>query len=355
MHPILERPGRLLAWLVAWAPVILLLSILVRLGGALSWLETLALLAPLGLLYSFMCLSAFYLCRAFPPQSTRWLLLGVTHATAAGAASTIWIVAAALAAWLYTRAGVFPNLDERFGNQLPLLFASGCLLHLLATAFHYVLAAHDARLASETRAVEARGYARDAELKAIKAQLQPHFLFNSLNSISALTTAEPAAAREMCLRLAGFLRATLGVADRRLIPLSEELALIHDYIAIEQVRLGPRLRYQQAAAPGCAGWPIPPLLLQPLVENAVVHGIAELLDGGEIRLTAACDGGALRLELENDIDPEAAPRRRGGRGLAIVRERLDATYPRGAACETARAGDRFRVTLRIPNPPEARP
>jgi LytS/YehU family sensor histidine kinase len=111
--------------------------------------------------------------------------------------------------------------------------------------------------------------ARDAELKALKAQINPHFLFNSLNSISALAGIDAARAREMCVRLSDFLRSSLSVGEREAVPLSEELALAHNYLGVEQVRFGGRLRVEQQIAPECESALVPPLLLQPLVENAV--------------------------------------------------------------------------------------
>src|SRR4029079_2516584 len=151
----------------------------------------------------------------------------------------------------------------------------GFLLYLLAMAVSYLAAAFEVSRDAERRGLELQVLAREAELRALRAQLDPHFLFNSLQSISALTTADPPAARRMCLLLADFLRDTLAVGSQARIPLRSELLLAQRFLEIEQVRFGERLRVD--IEPEQAGdIAVPPLILQPLVENAVRHGIAHV-------------------------------------------------------------------------------
>ncbi len=209
------------------------------------------------------------------------------------------------------------------------------------------------RLLEESRAAQARVLetsilARDAELKALKAQINPHFLFNSLNSISALTSKDPAKAQEMCILLADFLRMTLGLGEKTLVPLREELELLQRFLAIERVRFGERLQadaHVEAQAQACL---LPPLILQPLVENAIIHGIAGLSAGGTVRLSAECNGGQLHLTIENSVDPDAAPSRKGGLGLANVRQRLETRYGKEASMKVTAEEELFRVTLSLP-------
>jgi LytS/YehU family sensor histidine kinase len=195
---------------------------------------------------------------------------------------------------------------------------------------------------------EARVQARDAELKALKAQINPHFLFNSLNSISALTMADPARAREMCLRLSEFLRSTLQLADDEIIPIDQELALARTYLEVEQVRFGDRLRVEQSIAAVCQGCTVPSLILQPLIENAVKHGISTLVEGGVIRIDADCRDGLLRITMENDFDPESGAAPRSGLGLPNVRARLETLYQRHARITTEMQGRRFLTVLELP-------
>ena len=190
--------------------------------------------------------------------------------------------------------------------------------------------------------------AREAELRALRAQLNPHFLFNSLNSINALVGSDPEAARRMCEGLGDFLRRTLALGSRDAVSLGEELALVERYLGIEQVRFGERLRVERAVDPDAAACQVPPLLLQPLVENAIKHGIQDCLDGGAIRIEARREGGLLRVVVENPVDDEAPSRRGEGVGLENVRRRLEVFGARDAHLNSVRAGSRFRVTLTLP-------
>jgi LytS/YehU family sensor histidine kinase len=222
------------------------------------------------------------------------------------------------------------------------------LLFLLSLAVHYAMVAFDAVREAERRQLQAEVLARDAQLSALRAQLDPHFLYNSLNSINALTTIDPAGARRMCLMLGDFLRQTLRVGSCRWIPLADELALAERFLDIEQVRFGDRLRIERdtdAAAGVCR---VPPLLLQPLVENAVTQGIAQTLEGGVIRIQVARRDAAVSIAIENPIDQDARPSSRSGVGLLNVRQRIAAMFGDAARVQAAACGSSFRVELNLP-------
>jgi LytS/YehU family sensor histidine kinase len=202
---------------------------------------------------------------------------------------------------------------------------------------------------AEAHALETSVLAREAELKALRAQVNPHFLFNSLNSISALTSVDPAKAREMCILLAEFLRMTLGLGEKNTIPLSEELSLLHRYLAIEKVRFGARLQMEEDVQEASKTIQLPPLILQPLVENAITHGIANLSDGGMVRLSGTGHNGRFSLAVENTFDPEATPMRKSGLGLKNVRQRLEARYGNEANMHVTAENGKFRVELSFPS------
>jgi two-component system, LytTR family, sensor histidine kinase AlgZ len=219
---------------------------------------------------------------------------------------------------------------------------------LVNVGFFYVLIAFEASRAAEARALETSILARDAELRALKAQVNPHFLFNSLNSISALTSIDPARAREMCILLGDFLRMTLGLGEKAAVPLREELELLKRFLAIEKVRFGARLQVDEQIDPQAESCLVPPLILQPLVENAIVHGIANLTQGGTVRLKVLCNEGWLQISIENSFDPEAARSRKGGLGLSNVRQRVEARYPKQGSVRAEAEEDSFRVYISIP-------
>ena len=167
---------------------------------------------------------------------------------------------------------------------------------------------------------------------ALRAQLTPHFLFNSLNSISALTSADPPAARRMCLLLGDFLRGTLHLSSLERIPLGQELALVDQFLAIEQVRFGERLQLERAIAPETLAIAIPPLIVQPLAENALRHGVAQRLEGGTVSIEARIEGDELIVTIEN---PRRAPKPRTGRPAVGLAAAGSKQHGRGASCASA--------------------
>lgn len=368
MHPILGNLRRLALYLLAWVPLSAMLLYLLASIGELSWPEALVLFGPPCLLYPFMCLSCWYSCRATPLERSGFLRLAITHLFAAAFVSNVWVWTARGYIYLISSTQAYSGIGSKASRDYDLLFASGVMLYLLAVALHYVLLSVENSREAERREQEARVLARDSELKALKAQINPHFLFNSLNSISALTSIDGARARDMCVLLADFLRKTLGMGEKIAIPLRDELALIHAFLAVEKIRFGARLRFDENVDQSTLECVVPPLLLQPLVENAVAHGISNLTEGGFIRLNikslqppqpqpgsrdaqpdaappSSCD---LVISVENNFDPEMPRRRGNSMGLRNVRQRLHTRYGDLARFEVRAEGEIFRVSLRLP-------
>jgi two-component system sensor histidine kinase AlgZ len=152
----------------------------------------------------------------------------------------------------------------------------------------------------------------------------------------------------MCILLAEFLRMTLGLGERSSISLGEELQLLERFLAIEKVRFGSRLEMRENIQEGCRAALLPPLLLQPLIENAVTHGIANLLEGGTVSITARRMDSRLAIVIENTCDLDAAQARRGGLGLPNVRQRLAARYGKESDMRVTAENGTFRVQLSLP-------
>jgi two-component sensor histidine kinase len=221
-----------------------------------------------------------------------------------------------------------------------------------------VAAADGARRArrEERRAAALERSLAEARLAALRSRLQPHFLFNTLNSISSLVRQQRNDdAIQTIGVLSELLRASLQQEDVALIALREELELAERYLAIEQLRLGDRLRLSFEIEPEAEGVPLPPFLLQPLVENAVQHGIASRPEGGRLTVAARVDGGRLHVEVEND--GAVVTTHADGRGLRITRERIAAMYgPHAHLDVRARAEGGVIVGIDLPadgpEPPE---
>lgn len=348
MNPILVRGDRLAWYLGGWVITGGLLASAMAGQGHVAWAPALAIIVPLCVVYGFVCLSAWYVCRSTPLRTSGALAILVNIGGAAIVASGFWLLVGRGIAGLAARIPALAAAADLYARSSLLLFTVGILLYLLAAAVHYAALAVEESRAAERRALELQILAREAELKTLRAQIDPHFLFNCLHSISALTGTDPAAARRMCLLLGEFLRTSvkLGAQDR--IPFADELALAERYLEIERVRYGPRLTIERVIADGIGSCAVPALLLQPLVENAVTHGVAHLLDAGTIRLEASRADDGLRVAVENRCDPDRPRRPRTGVGLQNVRKRLAAQYAHAASMQVSEAGGRFRVELTVP-------
>jgi hypothetical protein len=243
-----------------------------------------------------------------------------------------------------------PPSTEHMSNMKAI--ANMQLYWVLAALSHAVLAT--ARLRQrEQQAAELSSHLAQARLAGLRAQLQPHFLFNTLNSISALIPQNPVLANEMVLNLSDLLRMTLQDSSGERIPLSEELKLLRCYVDIQKLRFGARLNFVLDVGDNCLDFPLTPLLLQPLVENAIRYGVEPSEQPERILVRARFTDQALTLEVVNSGRPEAAdasPRLEcNGIGLANTRERLAAIYGAAQSFEYGRLTDGgFCVNIKLP-------
>jgi hypothetical protein len=348
MHPILARGGRLGLYFALWAVIGVLLGAVVVEQLAIPWQRAALLGFPLAALYAFVCLSAWYVSRGMPLVATGAVRIVATALTASTIASAMWLLATRIwAGWLQQR-GWIPPVAGRAAGLYTLFSAIGTLLYLLSLAVSYLIAVFEHTRAAERRALQVQVLAREAELRMLRAQIDPHFLFNCLHSISALTGSSPAAARRMCVLLADFLRDSLALGSESRITLERELGLVSRFLAVERVRYGERLRDGITVSDDAASSLVPALLLQPLVENAITHGIAHMLAGGTVSITATRVGGRLTVIVDNPCDPDRPRRAGGGVGLANVRARLVALYGDDARFTAADQGGMWRVELSLP-------
>jgi len=348
MHPILANRRHLALYLAAWLPVVALLTVVMVMTGWGGWQQSLLFIFPMVVVFAFLCLSAWYSCRAMPLGGERAEMTLLTHLAAAALSALLWVGMAWALAEGFQRSTLYAGKADLTAEHTGIIFIAGLLLYLLSVAIHYLFAAAEASRAAERRAFEAEVAARDAELLALKAQLNPHFLFNSLNSVASLTAPDPAGARDMCIQLGDYLRGTLMEGGSDMQPLEEELAQVRRFLRVESVRYGDRLRVVEEVGDECLAVGVPPLILQPLVENALKHGIAELVEGGEIRIGARCSSELLTVWVENPVDPESTSRSGAGVGLANVRHRLENVFGDAARLRSGRSGKIYRAEVVIP-------
>jgi two-component system LytT family sensor kinase len=199
------------------------------------------------------------------------------------------------------------------------------------------------------RKSDAEKLAREAELYNLRQQLQPHFLFNSLNSINALIGLRPDEARKMIHQLSDFLRGTLRKDDQLPVPLADELQHLQLYLDIEKVRFGHRLLPEISCDDKCEQLLVPPMLLQPIVENSIKFGLYDTTGDVTISVRAEVAEGYLHLMVQNPYDPQTArPRQGTGFGLSGVQRRLYLLYARNDLLETFADGETFTTTIKVP-------
>jgi hypothetical protein len=194
---------------------------------------------------------------------------------------------------------------------------------------------------------------KEAELRALKSQINPHFIFNSLNSLRGLIDEDPARARQAVTQLANLLRYSLQSGHLETVPFEDELRTVNDYLALEQVRHEERLRVRLDVAPGALNWAVPPMLLQTLVENAVKYGIAPRREGGEITITARSERAGLRIQVTN---PGALAANGGSTGVGVrnAAERLQLLFGARATL-SLREDPPGRVVAEVVVPQEVAP
>ena len=339
MHPLFRYWRRLLIYLLVWIEIGVVLGLIGPVSSFQARLEVFAFTIPISLVLGFICLTPLYVCRTVPLRALAWKSVMQNHLFGVLAAIAAMTIAGKLLESVLS--SVWPEMSPHFDIATPLFTTFIVMAWLLSTTAHYAFL----ELESSRRA---ELLAREAQLKALKSQINPHFLFNSLNSISALTSIDAARAREMCIGLADFLRASLRLGERDTVPFAEELALTNMYLSVEQARFGDRLRLVRDIEPACDSCEIPALLIQPLVENAVKHGIGMMAEGGEILLSGHCVHNQLQFSVSNPFDPDSPHQDRNGIGLRNVRARLEARYGSAAKMQIHATENRYQVTLTMP-------
>jgi two-component system sensor histidine kinase AlgZ len=203
-------------------------------------------------------------------------------------------------------------------------------------------------LAQEVVRVEATRQALEARLAALEARIHPHFLFNTLNSLSALILVDPKRAETLLMRLSALLRSSLRLTEYHTVPLGDELDLVRSYMGIEQERLGPRLQFTCDLPSGSADCVVPPFLLQSLVENAIKHGIGQRESGGRLELAVVRDASRWQIEVRDNgpgFDLVDVP---AGHGLDLAIARLDAAFGEAANLTVARRNGWCVVGVLLP-------
>jgi two-component system LytT family sensor kinase len=280
-----------------------------------------------------------------PRQEKYWYVLAISFGLAC-----VWLIVVRVLLWVLFRGQnaylslVNSSSTVRYGVAFLML---GCMASMCLLWF-----TQKEQKEMDARKTEAENLAKEAELYKLRQQLQPHFLFNSLNSISALVTTQPEQARKMVHQLSDFLRGTLKKEEHQLVNLEEELEYLELYLDIEKVRFGHRLSTLVSCEEECRQMKLPPLLLQPVVENAIKFGLYDTTEDVTISIDAKKQNDQLVVTVVNPFDPQTSNPKQGvGFGLTSVQRRLYLLFALNNLLQTKAAENLFITTVKIPQPP----
>jgi two-component system LytT family sensor kinase len=346
-HPILESRSRVLIWCLAW--------VILAAGQAsvihFVYGSTLDIAVADGII-SMLLYCVLGIAIWFPVM----YMLRSNNKVMSTIINVILTGSVTIVLWLFvTRPLVRAMVPEKEDYDLfwhtVLVFrvAAGVLIFFVVTLIYYLYLSATQLAEKASRQAQLEAQVREGELKMLRAQINPHFLFNSLNSMSSLTLTDPMKAREMILKLSDFMRYSLSSHNEQPVTLQNEMESLRLYLEIEKVRFGERLIIEEDIQPECLTALLPGMLLQPLYENAVKHGVYESTETVVIRTSAHKENGLVVISVSNNIDPESVVTRKGaGIGLINVRSRLELFFGEKADLTVTRKDDSFNVTVKFP-------
>jgi LytS/YehU family sensor histidine kinase len=289
-------------------------------------------------------LSFFYPARYISIEDNFNYKTFLTHLTSAIIISSLWVGIGGLIIHSFINSPVYFDF---LGSTSAWRFFIGILFYFLITAFYYLVIYYNTLQEKIVKESKLKNLVTESELKSLKFQINPHFIFNSLNSMSALTTIDPDRARSMILKLADFLRYTLANNGKEKNRLEEELKNINLYLDIEKIRFEDKFDYLEEIEDGVLDLKVPNMILQPLFENAIKHAVYDSLGKITIRLKCSTGNNFLIISLENNFE-DGYSKKGAGIGLQNIKSRLELIYNQNNLVDIKKEGDIFKVILYIP-------
>ena len=275
-------------------------------------------------LFGFLGLLAWYPTRYIPFQKHSPFYSILAHVVAGLLVLGVWVLLTV--GILNASFSSQENYVEFLNGTIAWRAMLGALVYLVLVLVYY-LVTNSQKLQERAQQEERlKSLVREAELSMLKSQINPHFLFNSLNSIASLTMTNPDEARDMIIRLSDFLRYSLKHRENEFVPLKEELGRMKDYLAIEKVRLGEKQLYSFEINEECEKFPVPTMIFKPMFENSIRHSVYESMDPVTIRFHCTREQEYMKTVISNDYDPQVPTMKGTGVGLQNVRQRIQLGY-----------------------------
>ena len=346
-HPLLENRTRLLIWWLAWLGLAAGQSLLIHFGYGsrieVAIADGLVSMVIFGLLGLAIWFPVRYLLR-----DDNQIYTSIFNALLTGFLTLfVWL----LGSRVLVRAMVAEKIDYEIFWHSVLAFraTAGTLIYFMIILVYYLFLSASRLAEKAARQAQLETQVREGELKMLRSQINPHFLFNSLNSVSSLTVTNPLKAREMIVKLSDFMRYSLSSRNEQPVTLGNEMESLRLYLEIEKVRFGSRLKIEEDISPDCMPALMPGMLLQPLYENAVKHGVYESTEEVTIKTTAVKEDNKVVIAVKNNVDTDSVVTKKGaGIGLKNVSSRLELFFGDEADMSVNRSEESFTVTVRFP-------
>jgi two-component system, LytTR family, sensor kinase len=345
-HPVLQNRVWLIVWWLIWLFLATGQSLLFYYAfGSFINMSIIDSLVSL-LIYSGIALSLWYPFSFFNTGKTKTTTV-ISNLVLSGAfAIALWALSTK-----YIMLLILPeenNYQAYWEATFPYRIGTGVFIYGLLILSYYLFVS--LTNLSEKNAKEARleSLIKDTELKMLRSQINPHFLFNCLNSVSSLTITDPEKAREMIIKLSDFMRYALSKKDEQPVSLRSELENLRLYLDIEKVRFGDRLFFEEKIGENCLEIKMPVMLLQPLYENAIKHGVYESTDRVLITTEVKLTDSYVEISISNNYEAVPSPRHGTGTGLLNVARRLEVSYGKKASIKTTKENGVYTVKLYIP-------
>lgn len=345
-HPVLQNRTRLIIWWMAWfflaSGQIILLYFAHGSFEIISIPDTLLSLFILSVLVLSLWYPFNYVSRDF--GKIHVLIFNLILTGAIAIALSVFITRSVIQF-------VVPEktlYDEFWRNTIPYRTGISVFIYILAVLTYYLFINLSNLSEKKAREAKLESLVKETELKMLRSQINPHFLFNSLNSVSSLTLTRPEKAREMVIKLSEFMRYALSKKDEQEVSLKNELENLGLYFDIEKIRFGDKLLTEENIDPRCLELKLPVMILQPLYENAIKHGVYESTGTVTIKTEIKKSEGYMLISISNNYDPSPSSGKGTGTGLINVEKRLALFYGEKALIKTSAENNVFKVTLFIP-------
>jgi sensor histidine kinase YesM len=345
-NPIFKNVKNINYYLIFWAVLAILFIQLIYIGTDIGLTASVADGLVFTFLLALLGIPLWYPARYIPIEKNSPAKILGSHAVGAVFTTGLWILAGYIS--MVNILGISGEYPAFLYSTLPWRIFIGILFYSLFISFYYMIIYYVGFHERELKEAELKSLVTEAELRSLKFQINPHFIFNSLNSISALTEIDPARAKQMIIKLADFLRFILKTNELEKNKLSDELKNIRLYLDIEKVRFEEKFEYVEEISEGCNNVEIPSMILQPLFENSIKHAVYETLDKVVLKLTCNSKDGFLKIVVQNNFDQSDITKKGAGVGLKNIEERLKLIYHQDNLLDVKSEKGIFKVTLYIP-------